>query len=306
MGESAVGAVPYTGLIAFRPKNYNVVHPGFIPLMLRERAFRDQIEAMGVGSVMKHFGPSHLRVMSVTVPPLREQRAIAEVLGALDDKIAANTTLIAAAEELAIAKLHWPDAPRTHLGNVVFHRRSQVNPAQLSESTVAHYSLPAFDQGAVPETVDPGLIKSGKFVVDTPAVLVSKLNPQTPRIWRVEFDPSTTRLASTEFLVLEPFTCTPQVLWAILNQPDFSRYLQGLVAGTTGSHQRVRPADVLGTSILDPREIPSPLHDELNAILRPVDALKAENRTLAATRDTLLPQLMSGKLRVRDAAQAVS
>jgi type I restriction enzyme S subunit len=30
-----------------------------------------------------------------------------------------------------------------------------------------------------------------------------------------------------------------------------------------------------------------------------------ENRTLAATRDALLPQLMSGKLRVRDAEKAV-
>ena len=33
--------------------------------------------------------------------------------------------------------------------------------------------------------------------------------------------------------------------------------------------------------------------------------LAQENRTLAATRDALLPQLMSGKLRVRDAEKAV-
>src|SRR5699024_1023989 len=35
------------------------------------------------------------------VPPLQEQRAIAEVLGALDDKIAANSELARVADELA-------------------------------------------------------------------------------------------------------------------------------------------------------------------------------------------------------------
>lgn len=33
--------------------------------------------------------------------------------------------------------------------------------------------------------------------------------------------------------------------------------------------------------------------------------LITENRTLAATRDALLPQLMSGKLRVKDAEKAL-
>jgi type I restriction enzyme S subunit len=36
-----------------------------------------------------------------------------------------------------------------------------------------------------------------------------------------------------------------------------------------------------------------------------VSALLAESRTLAALRDTLLPALMSGKLRVRDAERQV-
>ena len=34
-------------------------------------------------------------------------------------------------------------------------------------------------------------------------------------------------------------------------------------------------------------------------------SLRDENRTLAELRDTLLPQLMSGKLRVKDAESAV-
>ena len=40
-------------------------------------------------------------------------------------------------------------------------------------------------------------------------------------------------------------------------------------------------------------------------IFRTSEGRLIENQTLAATRDALLPQLMSGKLRVRDAEKAV-
>lgn len=50
--------------------------------------------------------------------------------------------------------------------------------------------------------------------------------------------------------------------------------------------------------------------DEFSSVATPLLELAAvaerENRTLAATRDALLPQLMSGKLRVRDAEAAAS
>ena len=298
--ESAVGAIPYTGLIGFRPKDDRVA-ASFIPLMLREKSFKDQIEAMGVGSVMKHFGPTHLRSMTVTLPPRLEQQAIAEVLGALDNKIAANIMLVSATRRYALAIARVSTA-KTSLGDVVFHRSRQIQPATLSEPVVDLFSLPAFDSGSGPERVSPDEIKSGKFLIEGSALLVSKLNPRIPRIWPIdEVGSSVPKLASTEFVVLEPFACTPDVLWALLSQPEFTSALEGQVAGTSGSHQRVRPADLLSTRIPDPRRISPQLHADINDVLAPVSSLLKENRTLAATRDALLPQLMSGKLRVRDA-----
>jgi len=48
------------------------------------------------------------------------------------------------------------------------------------------------------------------------------------------------------------------------------------------------------------------LAERLDSIRDATLAVLAENSTLAATRDALLPQLMSGKLRVRDAEDAAS
>lgn len=257
------------------------------------------------GSVFPNLSRDQILGHRVPVPPRGERQAIAEVLGALDDKIAANIALRAAARDLGLAMLQI-EAPTTALGNVVLHHKRQINPASIDEEFVEHYSLPAFDGGGGPDMVAPNSIKSSKFAVETSAVLVSKLNPQTPRVWPINAEDGPPRLASTEFLVLEPFVTSPWVMWALISQPSFTAALQRLVAGTSGSHQRVRPEEVLATPILDPRTVQPQLLTVVGEILAPIDALLMENRLLAATRDALLPQLMSGKLRVRDAEAAAS
>ncbi len=98
----AEGAIPYTGIIRMRPKNKKVL-PEFIPFLLASRHFQLQCEAMGVGSVIRHFGPSHLRQMTVRLPTLTHQRAIAHILGSLDDKIELNRRMNETLEQMARA-----------------------------------------------------------------------------------------------------------------------------------------------------------------------------------------------------------
>jgi type I restriction enzyme S subunit len=99
VGESEVGAIPYTGIIGFRPRSERIL-ARFIPYALMAPSFKRQVEAMGVGSVMRHFGPMHLRQMTLDLPPVGQQEAIADVLGSLGDKMEANRQL---AEQCDIA-----------------------------------------------------------------------------------------------------------------------------------------------------------------------------------------------------------
>jgi type I restriction enzyme S subunit len=73
--EESAGAVPYTGLIRFQPKTKEI-DAGFLRAFLGSPAFMQQVEAMASGSVIRHFGPMHLKQMALPLPPLGEQRAI--------------------------------------------------------------------------------------------------------------------------------------------------------------------------------------------------------------------------------------
>ena len=87
--REGIGAIPYTGIIRMRPRDENLYAP-FIQYLLEGPDFQRQAEMRGVGSVIRHFGPTHLRQMTIPVPPAAEQRAIAHILGTLDDKIELN------------------------------------------------------------------------------------------------------------------------------------------------------------------------------------------------------------------------
>src|SRR5216684_3024808 len=270
-------------------------------------AVNKQLVASASGTKILHTAPTRIGAVELDLPPLRYQRAVASVLAALDEKIAVNGQITEIGDSLALTLCsdeRW--AVRTPLGGIVQHVRNQVSPETLGVDSVAHYSIPAFDSLRLPEKVPPGAIKSSKFRVTDPSVLVSKLNPSTPRVWNVEPSLQIPALASTEFLVLRPLRgITVDELWAACGQPTFAASLTGKVTGTSGSHQRVKPDDVLATEVVDPRRIPGEVRASISAIASRANQARIESSTLSELRDTLLPGLMSGEIRVRDAEQIV-
>ena len=259
------------------------------------------------GSVAERLNLPTIRSLPVLVPPAFEQKAIADVLGAFDDKIAINERIVVTGEDLAItvaSSKRW--ASIIPLGEIVRHVRDQVSPETFAIDRVAHYSLPAFDAGQMPELVSPTAIKSSKFLVNGPSVLLSKLNPSIPRVWSVDPSPDVPALASTEFLVLKPIDgISAHEIWAVSSQPDFINELTAKVTGTSNSHQRVKPTDLLNTRIVDPRAISDGIRGLISSIADRARRARRESLALTELRDTLLPRLMSGEIRVRDAEKVV-
>jgi type I restriction enzyme S subunit len=76
---AAIGAIPYTGLIRLWPRQ-SVCTKQFAKAFLSSDSFLRQVDVSKSGATMQHFGPTHLRQMSIALPPLKEQDAIARVL----------------------------------------------------------------------------------------------------------------------------------------------------------------------------------------------------------------------------------
>ncbi|MGO9177918.1 MAG: restriction endonuclease subunit S [Candidatus Limnocylindrales bacterium] len=158
---------------------------------------------------------------------------------------------------------------RASLGEYVVVGSPKVVPTTLEEPQVEHYSLPALDAGAGPELVAPGTIRSTKQLLDRDYVLVSKLNPFIPRVWRVGEPDGRLRLASTEFLPLRPRTAALDIgfLRYLCETPAFIDAMAAQANGTSSSHQRVSATAVLSYEV----ELPTP--EEQRAIISVLGAI---------------------------------
>jgi type I restriction enzyme, S subunit len=180
--------------------------------------------------------------------------------------------------------------------------RDQDNPLDCPDTGFRHFSLPAFDNDRWPKEELGDSIKSLKFRVPPGAVLLSKLNPEIERVWLVDVQPNDRAVCSTEFLVLRARPPAGRAfVYCFARSPVFRREIEGLVTGTSKSHQRAQVGSVLGLAAVRP---PSALVEAFEKAVDPLlqrtlNCLR-ESHTLAALRDTLLPQLVSGKLRVQD------
>lgn len=186
--------------------------------------------------------------------------------------------------------------------------KGAINPLSFPEETFEHYSLPAYDDGEEP-VLDAGeTIKSNKALVPMGAVLLSKLNPDIQRVWLPNPPSGMRQVASTEFLVFEPKGGGGRaLLYFLFKDRTVRQTLQSMVTGTSKSHQRVSPPALLQSTLLVASD---PCAAAFGEIAEPIIgrclALRAENRTLAETRDYLLPRLMSGEVRVGELTQEIA
>ena len=282
---------------------------------------------------------------TIVVPSPPEQRAIASVLGALDDKIEQNRRTAQALERLARSIFRawfvdfepvkakaagataFPSMPQSvfdalptrfvesDIGPVpegwkvgaikclATISKAQINPQDRPEEFVDHFSLPAYDAEMRP-TVEAGTaIKSNKFLVVPGCVLFSKLNPRIARVWLPPLVAGRRQIASTEFLVFIPRQMSDRhYLYCQFQQTAFREKLTQDASGTSNSHQRVRPDDVLNRPVIVPT---APIRIVFAGIADPLFALMSENQDeaarLATMRDYLLPKLLSGDVHVETA-----
>ncbi len=292
-------------------------------------------QTTGLGHVTKR----DLENIEAALPPLSEQRAIAHILGTLDDKIELNRRMNETLEEMAralfkawfvdfepvrakmagrdtglpksIADLFPDRLVESALGAipegwevVSLPKIIEVNPPRsLRKGEVAPYldmaNMPT--RGHVPDTVIDRPFGSGMRFTNGDT-LVARITPclENGKTAYVDFlPPDRIGWGSTEYIVLRPVSPLPnEFAYCLARSVGFREFAIQNMTGTSG-RQRV-PAKALSQLLLP--FPPEPIAVRFGKVVRPLftrasEAVR-ESRSLAVLRDTLLPKLISGKLRL--------
>ncbi len=178
--------------------------------------------------------------------------------------------------------------------------KKTINPQRFPDTIFKHYSLPACDNGLIPENQTGKDIMSNKIILQNNTTLFSKLNPRIKRIWfTCEVQPNS--ICSTEFI---PYRATNEnesgYIFSIINSEAFYASVMGCVNGATGSHQRFHAEDTDDFLCAYNKEAANEFSQHIDVILKQMHDLRQENVKLASIRDTLLPKLMSGELKINE------
>jgi type I restriction enzyme S subunit len=303
------------GSDCIRLRFFNKVDPIFASYQFGTNYYQEWMFQNAGGATMPSLNQSVLKELPIRFTNLNEQRAIASILSSLDDKIdllhRQNATLEKMAETLfrqwfvEEAKEDWEEGK---VSDFALHFKDSIQPQKKQSTSYCHYSIPSFDNGRNPINELGAEIQSNKYKVPENCILFSKLNPhKDKRVWLLQNEVEENAICSTEFQVVFPKNKQHLYFlygWLTLNE-NYNEIASG-VGGTSGSHQRIDPKAIY--------EFQCPLIadsviENLNIKVEPLFKKQVINqtqiRTLTALRDTLLPKLMSGEVRVENNAKTL-
>ncbi len=271
----------------------------------------------GTSGSQQRIAPETLLEYEVPFFPIEEQRKIAGLLKDLDDRIYANRMIKENLTQQARALFQaWfidfepfegsvpSDWKTVTLGDIATIQTRVFSPEKNPEVTIEHYSIPAFDSIHYPIFEKASEVKSNKYLLTKESVMISKLNPDTKRIWR-PLCLSDYPVCSTEFIVYEANEVAHKdFLFSIIDSMPFFHHLCSHTTGSTNSRQRAMPKSTLEFEVLLPPEsIIRAFCDMVSPIYDLAATRDAENQCLVQTRDTLLPNLISGKMDIKNLSE---
>ena len=257
--------------------------------------FRDiAVKSMVGSSGRQRVQQAMLENLVVNLPPLAEQKQIAGILGALDDKIELNRCINDNLEEQAKAlfKSWFVDFDRNEwvhceLGDITLITAGGDRPSKYTNKKTIECHVPIYSNGIDNEGLygytDVAKIHEESITISargTIGYVCLRLEPYVPIVRLISIIPNKKEL-SAKYLYL----------WALTQN----------ITGTGTTQQQLTVPIFRKTPISIPSDTKL---KQFNSIADPlfsqIESNKKENIKLSTLRDTLLPKLMSGELSVEE------
>jgi type I restriction enzyme, S subunit len=314
-----------------RPKGEGILHPEFVGFYLRSPDFRQDILAFSnLMSTRASLNNEMISRLNIRVPSLSEQRAIAAVLSALDDKIELNRRMNETLEGMAraIFKDWFVDFGPTRAKQEV-RSGSAATGNEIMQGREPYLAPEIWS--LFPDLLDENGVPEGWKMVKAATVLNRlrcrrrfrkkdvKINGSIPifeqgaGILLGYHDGEAEFLASLEnpIFIFGDHTCVTKLSCRPFSISQNVIPLEGKKHSSIWTYYAIRElqifqeykrhwSDLIEKTLAEPSPDLSIKFSELvSPMVHKIEKNELESRTLAQTRDLLLPKLMSGEIRVR-------
>ncbi|KOV20460.1 hypothetical protein ADK58_34385 [Streptomyces sp. XY152] len=280
-----------------------------------------QLFSTASGTKILHTSPTRIEQVECRIPPVREQARIAEVLGVLDEKIAVDARIGKVTQELLsrlFASRVWDYSREGAMPTGFVQGSVQDLCERIGNGGTPKRRNPQYWEGGDIAWYKTGELLDGPLLGSAERITVTGVRESSCSVWpagtvlvALYASPTVGRLG-----ILDEPAAFNQACSGLIAKSAFGELvlfesikatrdrLQSLAVGSAqqnisqrvlAQHRIVVPTAEAAASF---REVAEPLHRR-----RIIAAMEA--RVLAGLRDTILPQLMSGRLRVKDAEKIV-
>lgn len=290
----------------------------YLKFCLQYERTQKQLESYASGTTVSSFNQTDLRNTVIPLPSLPEQRKIGSILDNLEQKVNTNKETCAILEKIARTLFRsWfidfepysefkdsecgmiPESFEVGtLGELMEKKTERIDAEKMSSST-SYISLKHMPEESMilDNWGHAEDISSQKYKFERGDILFGKLRPYFCKVGPAPVD----GVCSTDILVINP---KQDELWKDflifqLSNDSFIDYCDKVSTGTR--MPRVGWKDMCEYQIPIPsEEAVKKFHEHIQPILEVVVSNIHESRDLEQIRDTLLPKLMSGEIRVNN------
>lgn len=295
--------------VAIIRANKEKLNSTFLKYSLLETSNKNALLNMAsAGATRQAITKSMIEGFELKLPPLQEQQSIASILSAIDDKIENNLAINKTLEEMAMALYkHWfvdfgpfqeGEFVESELGMIPkgweVLRLQDVStltaggdkPKNYSNHKTEDCGIPIYSNGITNEGLfgytDIARINEESITVSargTIGYVCLRTQPYLPIVRLIAVVPDK-NLISCKYLFF----------W-LINQN---------ISGNGTTQQQLTVPDFKSTKVLIPEiELVNAFTEIVNPYYEKINSNKIENQTLIQLRDTLLPQLISGTVRLK-------
>jgi type I restriction enzyme S subunit len=271
-----------------------------------------------------NISPAQIKDLDLLLPPLQEQKEIASILSALDDKIELNLQMNKTLEDMALALYkHWfvdfgpfqnGEFVNSELGMIpkgwevksVYDVADYVNGAAFKPSDFEEEGLYVIKIAELRSGITSNTNRSQKkiketLVIDDGSVLFSWSATLDIFLW----DKGRALLNQHIFNVIPNRILPKEILYFLLK--NVVAHFQAIAADRATTMGHIKLSHLKETLLAIPNnENIQGIDANFKNMFEQILSNLLENQTLTILRDTLLPQLISGEVQVKDIKQTIA